>query len=101
MKRKRSYSAQFKAEVVLEALQAEKNQAQICRERGIGADLLSKWRQHFLENASELFRAEANKSADQGRIAELERLVGQLTVELDLSKKLSELASSRYRRNGK
>lgn len=97
MAKKRVYSAQFKAEVVLETLKAEKTAAQICRERGIAEDLLCRWRQQFVEGAPQVFGKESRCSAEQARIAELERLVGQLTVELDLSKKLSALWGSRCR----
>ena len=101
MGQKRVYGAQFKAEVVLEALRAEKTEAQICRERGIAQDLLCRWRQQFVESASQVFSKDANRSVEQARIAELERLVGQLTVELDLSKKLSALWGSRCRTSAK
>lgn len=97
MAKKRVYGAQFKAEVVLESLKAEKSAAQICRERGIAEDLLCRWRQQFIENASGVFAKESRCSVEQARIAELERLVGQLTMEMDLSKKLSALWESRCR----
>ncbi|MCD6169887.1 MAG: transposase [Candidatus Latescibacteria bacterium] len=51
MSKRRSYSPQFKAEVVLEALKGEKSAAQICRERSISHDLSTRWRRQFLERA--------------------------------------------------
>ncbi len=82
------YSAQFKLQVVLELLRGEKSAAQIARAHGIGADLLSRWRDLFHERGAQIFhdgRAEAN--GDAARIAELERLVGQQAFELTLLKK--------------
>lgn len=87
MSKRRSYSPQFKAEVVLEALKGEKSAAQICRERGISHDLLTRWRQQFLEQVPQLSTNGRSRSQEQMCIAELERLVGQLTMELELSKK--------------
>jgi transposase-like protein len=100
MSKRRSYSPQFKAEVVLEALKGEKSAAQICRERGISHDLLTRWRQQFLEQAPQLFTNGRSISREQVRIAELERLVGQLTMELELSKKISTLLTSRHSKSG-
>ncbi len=91
----RTYEAAFKVEVVLEALRGEKTLAQICRERGIAQDLLCRWRQDFLARAPQLFASPQQQSVEQERIAELERLVGQLTLELAATKKLSQRLPSR------
>ena len=101
MGQRKSYSPQFKAEVVIESLKGEKSPAQICRERGIGHDLLSRWHREFLERDHLVFSDKKDSSFESLRIAELERLVGKLTLELDLSKKLSELLSSRCGKSGR
>ena len=49
----------------------------------------------------EVFTDGASGSQQQVRIADLERLVGQLTMELELSKKISTLLSSRYSKSGR
>ena len=61
---------------------------QASREYGIKDTILSRWKQEFLERAPQLFNGEQtdNHEADQ-RIAELERMVGKLILELDLAKK--------------
>ena len=82
MTKRRTYSPKFKSQIVLESLHSEKSQAAICRQHGISSDLLSRWRQQFLEQAHRVFADPASRSAEQARIAELERLVGQLTFEL-------------------
>jgi transposase-like protein len=97
MGQRRVYTAKFKVDVVLAALKGEKTAAQMCREHSIGQDLLSRWRQQFLAGAPQVFTQEAIHSAEQVRIAELERLVGQLTMELDVSKTLSALWEPRCR----
>jgi transposase-like protein len=63
------------------------------------SDLLSRWREQFLERVHQVFADPATRSAEQARIAELERLVGQLTFELAAAKKLSTLLSSPSTRN--
>jgi transposase-like protein len=61
---------------------------QASRDYGIKDTILSRWKQEFLERAPQLFNGEQadNHEAD-ARVAELERMVGKLTLELDLAKK--------------
>ncbi len=88
-RKQRHYTAAFKLETVMEILKSEKPIAQICREREITDSLAYKWRQEFLEKAAGIFEGKVTSSqADQAneRVAELERLVGQLTMENALLK---------------
>ena len=96
----RIYKPEFKAEVVLESLRGQKTDAQICREREIAPDLLSRWRTQFVERAPQLFATDQTRSDEQAKTAELERLIGRLTVELDAAKKLSAVWRSHGARNG-
>jgi transposase len=100
MGKHRQYSPEFKLKVVLEVLQGQKSQAQVCRENNIADELLSRWRQEFLERAPGLFASSRSALLEQQRNAELERLVGQLTLELNAAKKLSSLLTSHPARNG-
>ena len=87
--KRRTYSAEFKLDTVMEGLRAEKSIAQICRERGIKDNQYYKWRDIFIERAAEIF-ADQRKPKDQekeDRIAELERMIGRLTMENDILKK--------------
>ena len=97
----REYDAEFKARVVLEVLQGQKSAAEACREYRIAADLLSRWKQDFILRSPELFKTKHEQSAEAARIAELERLVGQLTLELSAAKKVSSLLSSRSSNGGR
>ncbi|MDE0482241.1 MAG: transposase [Candidatus Poribacteria bacterium] len=94
MAKRRSFTPEFKAEVVLEALCGQSSQAELCRKHNISDVQLSKWKRQLLENAATLFEAadkQTNASAE--RIAQLEQLVGKLTLELDIPKKVSTLLS--------
>jgi transposase len=97
----REYDAEFKAKVVLEALRGQQSLAEICRANGIAADLLSRWRDAFVARAPELFQTKQTRSVEAERIAELERLVGQLTAELAAVKKVSSVLSSRSLNGGR
>jgi len=102
-KRRRKFSADFKTDTVIEGLRGEKSIAQICRERDITDSLYYKWRDIFLEHAEEIFedRRENKKEENEDRIAELERMVGRLTMENDILKKAKSWLDTAARRNGR
>ena len=98
MSKHQSYNSELKLQVVLEVLKGQRSLAEICREHEVAADLVCHWRDVFLERAPQVFadpRASSKGAGDEQRIAELERMVGRLTMELDASKKASRLLSSR------
>lgn len=91
MTERRTFSAEFKAKVVLEMIRGEKGLMQASREYQIKDTVLSRWKQEFLEKAPELFKGENQKQesgADKERIEELERMVGKMTMELEVAKKV-------------
>ena len=96
---RRQYTAEFKAKVVLQLLTGEKTSAELCRAHKLNANLLNRWRKEFLEQATSIFERETNCDEDEQRIAELERLVGQLTIQLEIAKKASNYLSPN--RNGR
>ena len=88
-KKRRTYSAEFKLDTVMEGLQGKKTIAQICRERGIKDTLYYKWRDIFLERAAEIFASpgSSEKQEKAEQIAELERMIGKLAMENEILKK--------------
>jgi len=100
VKQRRQFSAEFKVRVVLEMISGEKGLMQASREYGIKDTVLSRWKQEFLERASQVF--ETPKAADEQseRIAELERMVGRLTMQLDMAKKVLGYSGSAGKENG-
>ena len=100
MSKYRRYDPELKARVALEALQGSKTTAQLSREHDVSPDLVTYWTRQLTERAAELFRPTRDGQAE-ARIAELERLVGQLTVELAAGKKLSQHLTSRSNNGGK
>lgn len=105
MSKRRAFRPEFKLEAVLEMVRGEKSLAQICRERDITESLLYTWRDAFFKRAPAIFsdqRSSSNGSDPQAeRIAELERMVGKLTMEIEVLKKASSLLSSTPRLNGR
>ena len=93
--RTRSYDAAFKQEVVAEFVRGDKRGAQIARERGIDYTTLRKWRLEYDQRGVEAWsRPVAGASTSEEKIAQLERVIGQLTVENLVLKKALMLARS-------
>jgi transposase-like protein len=90
---RRQHSAEFKAKVVLQVLSGEKTSAEICRTHKLNANLLNRWRKEFLEQAPNIFERDSVSNENDERIAELERMVGQLTMQLEIAKKASSYLS--------
>jgi transposase len=86
---RRQYNAEFKAKLVLEVLSGEKTPSEVCRAHKLNINVLNRWRQELVEQAPTIFERIEMRSADQQRIAELERLVGQMTMQLEIAKKVS------------
>ncbi len=99
MSKHRTFTPEFKAQVVLEILSGAKTSAEICREHELSAQVVNRWKAELIANAPKLFQAEARTSPEQARIAELERLVGRLTLQLEVAKKASSLLKSRRRKD--
>jgi transposase-like protein len=94
MGKRRKFTPEFKAQVVLEELTGVKDKAEICREYRLSRQLFSRWRAEFVERAPEIFATERSRGDEQERIAELERMIGRLTMELEVSKKASNILTS-------
>lgn len=101
MTRRRSFTSEFKARVVVEVISGAKSAAEICREHNIKPQLLSIWKAQFLQNAPSVFNSGRSRDEEQERIAELERLLGQKTLELAVAKKASHILQSQQTRNGR
>ena len=100
-RRRRSFTPQFKAQVVLEVLAGLKSQAEVARQHKLKPELIARWKDIALEGLETLFQGGEQRDQDQDRIAELERMVGRLTMELEVAKKASALLPSALRRDGR
>ena len=101
MPTQRTFTAKFKAQVVLDLITEAKTMAEICREHNLKDPVVRRWKSEFLERAETIFAGDADRQQHLDRIAELERLIGRLTMELEIAKKASQLSTSRLTRNGR
>lgn len=101
MRKRRTFTAEFKTERVLEALSGDATPAEICRLHQLSPQQLADWKAEFLANASVVFQRDHESEALSERVHELERVVGRLTLELDAAKKVSRFLSQPSDRNGR
>jgi len=89
------YSADFKQQVVEELLAGVKRPAQLCREHNIDFSTLRTWRAQYTQQGVAAWSPTARRAAvGDDKVAELERIVGQLTVENIVLKKALQRAQS-------
>jgi transposase-like protein len=101
MSKRRTFTPEFKARVVLEELTGVKDKAEICREYRLRSQIFFRWREELLERAPEIFATNSSRGDEQERIADLERMVGRLTMELGMAKKASNILTSLSTRKGR
>lgn len=95
--KRREFSAEYKAKIVLEMLKEENTVSEIAAREEISAKQLYNWRCEFTENASRAFsvtkderEARNQAKAAMEREQDLMAKVGQLTIENDWLKKKSK-----------
>lgn len=96
MTKRRKFSAEFKAKVVLELISGEKGLMQASREYAIKDSILSRWKQEFLERAPQVFAETKTADPQEEKIVELERMVGRMAVQLDIAKKVFNRSDFRW-----
>lgn len=93
MKKKNYWTSKRKTEVVVQLLRGEDIET-LSRQHEVTVSEISKWRDTFLQSGENGFK----RSPEGSKLNKAERLIGQLQMELELTKKKNELIK---KRNGK
>ena len=99
MRNQRTFSQEFKRQVVEELLTGESRPGQLCRRHNISSSLLYHWKKQY--GRGKFNNEPTAEGALKDRIEKLERLVGRLTLENEFLKKGLEHSLIRSERNGK
>ena len=96
MEKRNRYTAEFKTKVVLEVLREELTVNEIAAKYELSPVMISRWKSEFLERATTVFEKKTSevekvRKEYESKQEHLEKLVGQLTVEVDWLKKKSGL----------
>ena len=94
MEKRRYFTPEEKAEIVIEVLREEKTLNEIAAERDVHPTQLSRWKAEFLSNASRAFNKETDEvekveQSFEKEKDELLRQIGQLSYEVTWLKKKS------------
>jgi transposase-like protein len=93
-KRRRNFSADFKARVAIEAIKGQRTIQEIGAHYGAHPNQVTKWKRQALDVLPQVFadhRMQGNQT-DEALVAELYQQIGQLKVQLDWLKKKSGLS---------
>jgi len=101
MDKKKQYTPEFKAKVVLESYQRDTTIEAVRKKFGVSNSMIHRWRQEFQTNLPLLFADERNpkqKARAQGfppgeSPEDLKRIIGELTVQNEILKKVQGLLS--------
>lgn len=88
-KKRQQYSSEYKAKVVLEVLSGQRTLSEACRAHKLHTSVLSRWKNEFVQQAHRAFEGGQASGEEAARVADLERMVGRLTLELEVAKKAS------------
>jgi len=93
-KQRRSFSAEMKSRIALEAIKGQKTVQEVASHFGVHPSQVTSWRKQAIEGLTSLFadRRGGQESTDEVIKAELYQQIGQLQVELDWLKKRSGLS---------
>lgn len=92
--KKRTFTAEFKAKIVVELLKGEKDLNTLASEQSIAPNQIRNWKNEFLENASLAFDNKKEKEfqhtleSKEQETDELYKRIGQLTTQVDWLKKI-------------
>lgn len=97
--KRKSYTPEYKLKVVLESMQRDTTQEEVCKKFGIASSMLHRWRKEFQAHAASVFqdkRDPKQKARAQGYEPgespdDLKKLIGELTVQNEILKKASGL----------
>jgi len=99
MRNQRSYSLEFKRQVVEELLSDESRPAQLCRRYNITSSVLYHWKKQY--SRGKFNNEPIEEAVLRDRVEKLERLVGRLTLENEFLKRGLQNSISQAGRNGK
>ncbi len=83
---RRKFSRSFKINAIKE-YEDGRSSAAVCRKYQIGHQILSRWVREYRANPVGAFSGNGKISTNEARIAELERIIGRLTIENEILKK--------------
>ena len=94
MKKRRTFSAEFKTKVALEALREQEPLHEIAKRHGVHPNQISQWKKDLQSNMAGVFEKKTDRESEKIRQKQKEdrlyRQVGQLQMEVDFLKEVCD-----------
>jgi len=84
---RRKFSKEFKLAAV-RRLETGALMAEVARACEVNPNVLHRWRREFRDGVDRAFPGLGKRKAEEGQVAELERKIGQQTLEIDFLKRV-------------
>ena len=94
MKKRRTFTSEFKAKVALEALREQEPLHEIAKRHEVHANQISQWKKELQSNMAAVFERKSDRASEQIRQKQKEdrlyRQGGQLQMEVDFLKEVCD-----------
>lgn len=97
--KRRSFTKEFKKQIIRE-VEAGKPIAQAAREHEVHPNLIARWQKLHEQYADKAFQGNGHTYTEEARLAALERLIGQQTIEIDFLKKVLQVQEKQRAQTG-
>lgn len=90
-KQRKSYTAEFKVKVALEAIKGQRTVNEIASHYGVHPNMVTLWKRQAIQSLPEVFSSQRDRETERQEELrdQLYQQIGQLKVELDWLKKKS------------
>jgi len=86
--KKRKYTKEFKLSILNEL--NSRQVVDVCREHNLNPSMVTRWKKEFKTSPNNAFSGNGNIYKEDAKIAQYERLVGQLYAEITFLKKTTQ-----------
>jgi transposase len=94
--KRRQFTREFKLTVIRE-VESGKSQAEIARQYQVNQSTIRQWLSRYGRNPGSLLDPRGSSTKEIARVAEMERLIGRLSLENDILKKALQRLEARRR----
>lgn len=85
---RRQHSSKTKLEAAIAMISGKGTVSELSQKYGVHPTVLQRWKNELLEGSPEIFNRRKQKKEDGPTIDDLQRKIGQLTMDLDFLKKV-------------
>ena len=85
---RKQHSSGTKLEAAIAMVSGKSPVSELCQKYGVHPTVLQRWKRELLESGAEIFNRHKKKKEEGPTVDDLQRKIGQLTMDLDFLKKV-------------